>query len=262
MPLSAGCASRPERTTVKTKTTKLWIANTSWVPDYEAYVLCRTALESVERSLTPGEILHPIKVKLTNCSWAFRGRAHWWERDRKEPTKRWCRVLVRIGKPHHFPKDWTYWKFKNMPEFRHETYREGLVAVTAHEIAHTLGYSGRKAGEEKCEMCAWDAIDYYRKHREEIDAEIARYASVVTEREVRASRKPTQEEVAIKKYMQIQAKLTQWQRRLKVATNKVKKYTRAMKRAEKRLQPVPEALPLAATSSTEPQTTQTAEPKG
>lgn len=227
---------------MKTKTNKLWLRSTSRYPDCEAFILCRTARESVERSLTQGEVLHPIIVKLTNSCHAYCGRGAWneWEhtdKPRKFKGRRftnffWRRILVRVGPPERFPRKVCYHTFKDMPEFEFKTYREAIIGVTAHEMGHALGYSGRKEGEEKCEMLAWDALDYYRKHQAEIDAEI--------DAALRAQRpqKPTVEDKAAEKLAKAEASLKKWKRKLALATNKVKRYTRMVRRLSKAPEPM------------------------
>jgi alpha-D-ribose 1-methylphosphonate 5-triphosphate synthase subunit PhnG len=237
---------------MKLKTTKLWLRSTCRYPAPEMFVLCRTALESIERSLSRDEKLYPIIVKLTNSSHAYCGRAYWTE---NEPRKKvtvlhdgrpgytnwhgivWRRVLVRIGPPERFAvtRTHTYPKFKDMPEMELRSYREAVVAVTAHEIGHTLGYSGRKSGEEKCELCAIDALDYYRKHQIEIDAEIERELQQMTQKDLAERNAKSPIQIAGKRYLEAKTKLAQWQRKAKLAATKIKIYTRLLKRREREM---------------------------
>jgi len=251
---------------MKRKTANLWIRNTSPYPDSEVYILCRTALESVQASLSPTERLRPIIVKMTATHYGHRGRAHWTEREYNcgadRHTKIWYRILVRIGSPQHFPVQVNYRKFRDMPEFEFRTYREAIVGVTAHEIGHTLGNSGRKQGEEICEMCSWDAVDYYRKHQPEIDAEIstqtAQLQSALQARQNYDSITSTPQARREKKLQHASTGLARWQRKLKLATTKVKTYQRTVRRLQKTQQadllPLdqPESQPMAqaATQST------------
>jgi hypothetical protein len=153
----------------------------------------------------------------------------------------WRRILVRIGSPTHFqtPIEWNYWKFKDMPQFTINNYREAVVAITAHEMQHALGSSGRKHGEEKCEMNAWDALEYYRKHQQEIDGTIQTRIVRTELRQLAAIAKVQEKKdpnVRLSKQFEKMAKrLEQWKRRLKSATNKVKKYQRAYNRLAKKI---------------------------
>lgn len=228
---------------MKTKTSKLWLRSTSRYHDHEAFILCRTALESVEANLAPGEVLRPIIVKLTNSSHAYCGRGAWGEWEHHGPKCQrkatcWRRILVRVGSPDKFPSKVCYHSFKDMPEFEFRTYREGIIGVTAHECGHALGYSGRKDGEMKCELLSWDALDYYRKNQAAIDAEIdaALQETVQRDREVQAAKTP--EAKTAKKRANAEAKLKQWKRKLTVAANKVKRYTRMVRRFSKTSEPV------------------------
>lgn len=234
---------------MKTKTSKLWLRSTSNYPTAECFILCRTALEAVERGLLPHERLRPIIVKLTNTYHGFCGRASWTERHTgivKNPDTRqrvkdavyWERVLVRVGAPERFPRKAQYSTFKDMPEMEYRTYREAMVAVTAHEMAHTLGYSGRRSGEERCEYVALDALDYYRKHQVEIDTEIDAVLASQCQRESAQRAAATPEAKDAKKLAAAEAKLKRWKRKLTLATNKVKTYTRLVRRLSRMKEPV------------------------
>jgi thiamine kinase-like enzyme len=102
-------------------------------------------------------------------------------------------------------------------------------------------------------MAGWDAIDYYHKHQVEIDQEIAQGLERIAQREVAKVAKQAQtkrpEVLTLKKLQAAEAALARWQRKLRIASNKVKKYARAAKRYQKKLQEhaaVIEPLPLAA----------------
>jgi hypothetical protein len=244
------------------KTSKLWLRNTSRYPDAEVWPLIKCAYESVERSVAVGQKMPPIIVKFTNNSRSYRGRAHWVETEYKDKKNmwagsvRWLRILVRIGKPDKFPVQVRYPRFKgDMPEYECRTYREAAVMVAAHEMEHCLGACGRKGGEFRCEMSAWDAIDYYRKHQAEVDGEINAALATRSKRESetqqrRASMK-TPEIVVARKLEAARAMLAKWQRKQKLATTKAKQYQRSVRRLEKKLSELITPAPLALAAKTE-----------
>lgn len=222
---------------MRLKTKYLWLVSTIRYPDEETWVLVRTALESIRASLRRDEHLPPIKVKLTNSSSSYCGRAHWMERDAN--GKRWARILVRVGTPSHFPLTNRYPRFTDMPEYEISSYREAIVGVTAHEIAHVLGASGRKVGETLCELCLQDAIDLYRRDQATLDTEI----------EVNISRRniiklPDPERKRAVKLTTVEAHIKRWESKLKLAQTKLKKYRIQARRLQKQTQ-----LALAATHS-------------
>lgn len=244
------------------KTTKLWLRNTSHYPDAEIWPLVRCAYESVERSLTAGEVMPKVIVKFTNCRYGYRGMASWTEWEYADKSNMWgdktCwqRILVRLGNAKHFPHLVNYSKFKDMPEYECRTYREAAVMVTAHEMQHALGTGGKRRGEFLCEMVAWDAIDYYRKHQAEVDQEITDGLGRIEQRKLVVASRQEQtkrpEVQVIKKLKATEDALARWQRKQRVAANKVKKYARALKRYQKRMLELntpaaTEPLPLAAT---------------
>jgi hypothetical protein len=171
------------------KTSRLWLRNTSRYSNAELWPLISAAFKSTKRNLLAGESMPRIIVDVTNCHSAFRGRAGWIEWHPNRRAKAWHRILVRMGPPERFetPIDWTYGKFKDMPEFRVINHREAIVAITAHEMEHAVGAPGNKQGEVRCEMNAWDAVDYYRSRRDEIDAQISAYQQTLSQREQRAA---------------------------------------------------------------------------
>lgn len=224
---------------MKTKTSKLWLRSSSHYPAAECFILCRMALEAVEHGLLPHERLRPIIVKLTNTYHGFCGRASWVEHHTSNgELVRWERVLVRIGPSGRFPRKAQYSTFKDMPEMEYHTYREAMIAVTAHEIAHTLGYSGRKSGEERCEYVALDALDYYRKHQAAVDAEIDSVLAAQRQHEAAKITAASPEAKDAKKLTAAEAKLKRWKRKLTLATNKVKTYTRSVRRLSRIKEPV------------------------
>lgn len=230
------------------KTSKLWLRNTSRYPDAEVWPLIKCAYESVERSVGKFHAMPHIIVKLTNCRGCYRGRAHWeeWHTDKSgllrgsQMQRKWLRVLVRIGLPTRFPVNVRYARFKgDMPEYECKSYREAIVMVAAHEMEHCLGASGRKGGEFRCELSAWDAIEYYRKHQAEVDGEIDRALVKKAQLEfVKAERAAVRKDpVAVirRKLEKARTMAAKWGRKQKVATGKLRKYQRAVKRLEKRI---------------------------
>lgn len=240
---------------MKTKTPRLWLANTSYYHDHEAFILCRTALESIENSLSAGEVLKPIKVKLTNSSHAYAGRAYWteWEhpsgpgvrhcfgtdmagrtmRFRSATSVEWRRILVRIGPPSRFPRKVSYGRYKDMPEYEFKTYREAMVGVTAHEMGHAIDLGLNKPGELRCEMCCLDALDYYRKNQAEIDREIDEAMRAVEQKEQDALKARMPQQKAYKRLEQAKKALVKWQRKAKLAATKLKYYQRLVVRRER-----------------------------
>jgi hypothetical protein len=244
------------------KTDRLWVRNSSQYPMHEVWPLIKAAYESIERGIGQGQKMPRIIVKLTNCSHAYRGRASWqeWHKDSDAPGYRqqveWRRILVRIGSANRFPVSVRYPRFKgDMPEYICQTHREGIVMVTAHEMEHCLGASGRKGGEFRCELSASDAIDYYREHQTIIHAQIDSAVAVKAKREVetqqRRAAKQDPRAVAARTLEGARAMLSKWQRKQKLATTKAKQYQRSVRRLEKKLSELSTPAPLALAAKTE-----------
>lgn len=221
---------------------KLWVASSSshYSLD-EIWILAKCALESVAR-VNPGQPMPLIKIKFTNCSGSWCGRAYWTEFHTTQTAngrsvEKWRRILCRVGNPLRFAKpiSGVYPRFKDMPEYFIDGHREAIVHIVAHEAQHAMGSSGRKSGEEICELAAWDALDWYRKHKVEVDAKIQRVYERQGEAVVRAAQKKTPDALAVKALADAEKKLAQWERKQKLAATKVRHYVKAVRRAQRRL---------------------------
>lgn len=197
------------------------LKNTSRYPDAEVKVLVAVAIKSLEDYLPER---YQFGLKLTNSSHGFRGKAFY------------KRILVRVGGPHRFPVTASYWTFKDMPVYEVRTYREAIVGITAHELMHLCGKSGRKDGELWCEMAAIDAIELYRRRQQEIDEQADRARSRVLKRTAseRFSRTPLGR--ARRAVPAAEKKLKRWGRKAKLAQTMLKKVRRELARARKRLE--------------------------
>ena len=159
-------------------------------------------------------------VTITHSSRTARGRA--WS----------SRCLIRLGYgERNWPMRLNYAKWKDMPEYEARNWYEMIIHIAAHEFAHLTGYSGKKAGEEMCELTAWDAIDAYRKRQVEIDAKINGLLHKANLRGLTAH----QRECAVKeqrnspeyKLARLAAKEKVWLRKLRLALSKMKSIKRS-----------------------------------
>jgi len=219
---------------------KLWVVSTNrhYSLD-EIWILAKCAIESIARDLRDGQTMPQIKIKFTNCSRGYCGRAYWteyWQSTQGRQRMEWRRILCRVGNPLRFskPLNATYPRFKDMPEYVLDGYREVIVHIIAHEIQHALGSPGGKRGEEICELVAWDAVDWYRKHKNEVDAKIQRTYERDGAAVVKHLLSKTPEAKTAKELANAEAKLAQWKRKRKLAETKVKQYERSIKRLKRR----------------------------
>jgi hypothetical protein len=75
-----------------------------------------------------------------------------------------CRVYV--GKLHADPLNVTYPRYKDMPEFSVNDWREHLIALVSHEMWHRWSKEPNgKRQEFDCEMVSIDAVDRWRKQQ-------------------------------------------------------------------------------------------------
>lgn len=217
-------------------TMPLKIKNTSWIPDNEAKLLIRWALRYVE--ITAKRALLLRDIRLTNSRYAYSGRA--W------PSA--GRTLLRIGKPIHFPQSARYRDYKDFFEYTIQDYQECLVMLAAHEFWHharkqvpdarTETYnSARKSAEHDCEMVASDAINAFRKERQNVDARLLKIATRTEAWNCRARDRKASRRSPEARLEKSERYLKLWQRKARMAENKVKKYQRsvtALRRALKR----------------------------
>jgi hypothetical protein len=142
------------------------------------------------------------------------------------------RCLLRIGYGERtWPVKLNYWRYKDMPEYEARNWREMFVHIAAHEFAHLTGYDGNKAGEEMCELTAWDAIDAYRKNQAEIDGKIESALKRVRERaetaRQRAEADKAERHSPEAKLARLEAQEKVWLRKLRLALTKMKHIKRS-----------------------------------
>lgn len=150
-------------------------------------------------------------------------------------------VLTRVGKASNFPCNSTYARFDNMPPARLESWEEAVVGLTAHELGHIhYNYSNgkRRAAEVACESIEAGCLEAFR--RPEVQAEFAAFRAEQAQRvAAKQERTAAKRAPAIRlddKIARAEAKLAMWQRKLKAAANKVKKYTRIVNRLKNKQQ--------------------------
>lgn len=196
------------------------LVTTSIYPKVAVECLLAVALRTLE-----DYPIGDLTVRVTNTGRSYSGRA--W-RGRKH-------VLVKVGKPGHFPRKVCYPRFKDgMPEHEFQTWQEALVGVAAHEFMHLTGRDGTKDGEMMCEFAAMDAVDYYRKHQVEIDEKIRGKLNRQKIREAcRNMAKPesTLDSMIDKAVLRVK----RWERKLKLAQTKLKKARSEEQRLRRRL---------------------------
>lgn len=223
---------------------KIVIHNTSRVSDKEARWLIHFAAVYVrnvaerEGWLAEFESATPF-VRLTNCRWAYRGRfmhryrgwalnkAYGSVTPHTEDAKLFWNILLRIGKPSHFPCDSTYPRFKDMPEERVVDWQEGLIDLTAHEFSH-IRYSGRREGEFNCELIASDCLTMFRRDRQQYEAFMQAGIRKEEEKAQRLAANCSPDAVKARKLAKAEADLKRWQRKAKLAATKIKKLNRRL----------------------------------
>ena len=199
---------------------------------------------------------YPVQVTVTNSQHAYCGRSlgvRRFPKDRRNiyggSEARRC-FLVRVGAASRFPTNSTYPRYTEMPEATLNDWQEAVVGLTAHELTHThynYATGDRKGDEFNCEMVEIDCVDLFRRSgRALFDAAMATERQRDDERLARQAAKQAPEAVAAQRLADGQEKLARWQRKLKLATTKVKHYTRVVKR---RLAATVAALLCAATAN-------------
>lgn len=152
---------------------------------------------------------------------AYSGRA-WYSR----------RILVRVGPEPQFPKRETR-PGTNYKWLVDRT--EALVVVTAHEVAHLLQYSDGRIhklnDDRRCERDArWQESRVLLAFRDARETLLAEWSD---EPEVESKPKPAAKSKQEKNAEKADAKLREWQRKLKLAQTKVRQYKAKVKRYER-----------------------------
>lgn len=232
------------------RTSHLWVRNSSRYPMEVVWPIAQAAYESASRNRNGSG--PRIIIKLTNTKHCYCGRAYWteWHRTEAKPgnpgcKQEWRRILCRIGPAKRFPVVSRYPKFSDMPEMTLADAREGLAYIIGHEMEHVFGAGGRKDGEIKACLAGFDAVEWYRKHRAEIDTKINQKLEQKLFKEAdaqqREAKRRAEKNSPAAKLQKIDAALLKWRRKLKLAQGKVKKYERQQKRLLKL--PAPAQMP-------------------
>jgi hypothetical protein len=209
---------------------ELKITNRSRYDDIEVDILVRFALSTVHQ-VWPIE-RSPLRLKVTNTrkSWGGYGYIRGYGTDAEG-----FHACIRIGAPARFvnPRRISYdYKWKDMPVMFLNNYREALVYVTAHELAHNAGKSGRKDGEMRCDFAGQDAVDQYRKQQAVIDGQIADRIRRRDERQSSTEQRHATRAAFVKsaagRLQKSERMLVYWKRRAKIAKTKISRYQRSV----------------------------------
>lgn len=134
------------------------------------------------------------------------------------------RFLVRVGEG-TWP--WTHQYRTNAPSITYEDAVEFLVALTTHELWHLQQYLHRwKTNEAQNERVALDALTVFRSERERLWNEWSRETP-----ERQSTPKPSAADRRAEKAF---LDLERWQKKLKLATTKVRKLRKRVQYYEKK----------------------------
>jgi hypothetical protein len=176
-------------------------------------------------------------IKVTNCKTAaYRGRCNG------------QRILLRIGAPDKFSVPIHNQYRKRSPPYDVNGWKEGFVALFAHEAEHARHFAHRMGVDEiGCEHAAVRALKALREQREFIDARIKMAVEndrrAQQEREVRLVQAKSPEA----KLAKLNAKIATWKKKLKTAETYLKKYQKQLRRLEKKKEPVAQFMQAAKT---------------
>jgi len=74
-----------------------------------------------------------------------------------------CRRRIKIWLPKKaWPRSGNTGRHKNFPHYLIKDWKEGYVAILAHEVVHALGAPGTRKGEWLCEVNACATLLTYR----------------------------------------------------------------------------------------------------
>lgn len=159
------------------------------------------------------------QAQFTRCRWVYRGRAFGGGA-----------MLVRIGPAESYP--YSGRRNKEGPQFTLTDRIEGLVKITAHEMAHHIAWhNGYKWREAEVDVEALRILKLFREQRigllEIWDAKPAEKPAKP------AKPKPS---VVERRAAKAEADLARWQRKMKLAATKVRKLKARVRYYEKRTQ--------------------------
>lgn len=194
------------------------LVNTSVYPTAALRVLIHFVMRAEQHELRYLKLL-----KVTKCTTAaYRGRCNG------------KRILMRLGDAAHFSAPIVNQYRKRSPGYTVDGWKEGFVALFAHEAEHARHFSHKMGVDEiGCEHAAVRALTAYREQREMVDARIKN--DVEAERLAQQSReqKTIQARSPEAKLAALDAKIASWKKKLKTAQTYLKKYEKQRRRITK-----------------------------
>lgn len=167
-----------------------------------------------------------FRVRVKNSEYAYAGRYYGYTRPK---------VVVRIGRPNHFPCKCKYPNRITAPEYMMNDWKEAMFCVSFHEFWHGLqDKTNSPYSEVETERMVVKFLEQFRQMRPELDAKWKAATDKVVQREqskkLRAAAKNTPEY----ELQQIGKKIAAFTRRMKLYTTKLKKLNRRKRHLEKK----------------------------
>jgi hypothetical protein len=203
------------------------LKNTSVYPTAAIKVLIDLVLRAEQH-----EVRYLKLVNVTNCTTSsYRGRCNG------------RRILLRIGAPDKFSTPIHNQYRKRSPAYDVNDWKEGVVALFAHEAEHARHFAHSMGVDEiACEHAAVRALKALREQRELVDAMIN--AAVENERLTIQAReqKEAHQRSPEAKLARLDGKIAAWQKKLKTAKTYLGKYEKARRRISSKEKHDPELL--------------------
>jgi hypothetical protein len=198
------------------------LTNTSVYPTPALEVLLHFVLRSEQH-----EVRYLKTIKVTKCTTAaYRGRCNG------------QRILLRIGAPDKFSVPIHNQYRKRSPAYDVNDWKEGFVALFAHEAEHARHFAHRMGVDEiACEHAAVRGLTALRDQREFIDARIKMAVENCRRAEQEHEIKLAQAKSPEARLNKLNVKITTWTKKLKTAETYLKKYQKQLRRLEKKKEP-------------------------
>lgn len=149
------------------------------------------------------------------------------------------KIVVRIGKPNHFPFIVKYPRLKTAPVYTFRDWMEAIFGVTVHEFWHWYQYNSKSPRSEiECEQRVVSALATLREIRPAIEAKMQ---GILEKQQVKIASKSAREAVKENpayQLGQVQVKIAKYVRKIRLFQNRLKKLHRRMKFLQKKVQGV------------------------
>lgn len=148
----------------------------------------------------------------------------------------YSKITLRIGSENRFPHKFKYPRLETAPEYTLNDWQEALFSLAVHELWHWYQYkTGSGFSEIETERQCVVALEEFRKNRSDLDNRERQRRDKVQQRDQDKESRQRFKKTPQYELEKIKIKISKYQRRMKLAQNKLKKLIRRQNHLQKKI---------------------------